>query len=106
MKNSHTLKTMIGQAKASGFQKKVWEAILSIPKGEVRTYTWIAERIGRPKAVRAVGNAVGQNPFAPDIPCHRVVRKDGNLGGYSGQGGIVTKKALLKKEGFSGLSKS
>ena len=53
-----------------------------------------------PKAARAVANAVGKNPNAPEIPCHRVIRSDGSLGGYSGPGGIKTKKKLLKKEGI------
>lgn len=89
----------IEAAQATPFQKRVWKALLEIPKGEVRTYAWIARKIGRPKAVRAVGNAVGQNPLAPEVPCHRVVRTDGSLGGYSGPGGIRTKMRLLKKEG-------
>lgn len=96
---NHLLKT-IEEAKATPFQKKVWKALLTIPAGEVRTYSWLAKRIGCPQAVRAVGSAVAKNPFAPDVPCHRVVRKDGSLGGYSGQGGIKTKRRLLKKEGL------
>ena len=55
--------------------------------------------IGKPLAVRAVANAIGKNPLAPQIPCHRVIRSDGSLGGYSGKGGIKTKRLLLKKEG-------
>lgn len=82
------------------FQKKVWSALCDIKKGEVITYAALAKRIGKPKAVRAVANAVGANPFAPDVPCHRVVRTDGGLGGYSGKGGVKTKLTLLKKEGF------
>jgi len=83
----------------SEFQQKVWIACAAIPEGEVRTYSWIARKIGKPKAVRAVGRALGQNPFSPIIPCHRVIKSDGTLGGYSGLGGLRTKKALLKKEG-------
>lgn len=82
------------------FQKKVWHALGEIKRGEVITYAQLAKRIGKPKAVRAVANAVGANPLAPKVPCHRVVRSDGSLGGYSGKGGIKTKRALLKKEGF------
>ena len=82
------------------FQQKVWLACASIPKGEVRTYGWIAQKIGQPTAARAVGTALGKNPFAPTIPCHRVVRSDGSLGGYSGEGGLKTKVSLLKKEGW------
>lgn len=92
------LKEKIALSQATPFQKKVWRALLNIPSGEVRTYSWIAQKIGHPKAVRAIGNAVGKNPFAPDIPCHRVIRADGKLGGYSGKGGIKTKQLLLKKE--------
>jgi len=61
----------------------------------------VAKAIGKPKAVRAVANAIGKNPFPPKIPCHRVIRSDGKLGGYSAKGGIKTKKKLLKNEGFS-----
>ena len=61
----------------------------------------IAQQIGRPNSVRAVANAIGKNPYAPEIPCHRVVRTDGSLGGYSGPGGIETKIRLLREEGVS-----
>ncbi len=83
----------------TSFQQKVWLACAGIPAGQTRTYTWIAKKIGKPQAVRAVGSALGKNPFAPIVPCHRVLRSDGGLGGYSGRGGIKTKIALLKKEG-------
>lgn len=82
----------------STFNQKVWKACAEIPKGEVRTYGWLANRIGHPGAARAVGSALGANPFAPIIPCHRVVRSDGGMGGYSGTGGVKTKVLLLKKE--------
>lgn len=81
------------------FQKKVWKELLKIKRGEVATYKDIAKRIGKPKVVRAVANAVGKNKLAPVVPCHRVVRSDGKLGGYSGKGGIKTKLKLLKSEG-------
>jgi methylated-DNA-[protein]-cysteine S-methyltransferase len=84
---------------ATPFQKKVWHALCTIPRGSVRTYAELARAIGKPRAVRAVANAVGKNPLAPLVPCHRVVRSDGTLGGYSAKGGIKTKRALLKKEG-------
>ena len=83
------------------FQLKVWNYLKSIPKGELRTYSQVAIAIKKPKAVRAVANAIGKNPYAPKIPCHRVIRSDGSLGGYSGRGGINTKKKLLKLEGIS-----
>ncbi|MFN3966337.1 MAG: methylated-DNA--[protein]-cysteine S-methyltransferase [Endomicrobiia bacterium] len=78
------------------FYQKVWLACLKIPEGQTRTYKWIAEKIGHPNAYRAVGNALSKNPFAGLIPCHRVIREDGKLGGYSG--GIRKKLELLKKE--------
>ena len=81
------------------FQKKVWNHLKTIRKGTVKTYKQVAIAINRPKSARAVANAVGQNPFAPKIPCHRVIRSDGSLGGYSGKGGVKTKKLLLKREG-------
>lgn len=82
----------------SPFQQSVWKACLSIPRGQTRTYKWIAEKIGRPGASRAVGTALGQNPFAPVVPCHRVISSNGALGGYSGKGGLKTKLSLLRKE--------
>ena len=81
------------------FQKKVWNYLKTIRKGTVKTYKQVAIAINRPKSARAVANAVGKNPFAPKIPCHRVIRSDGSLGGYSGKGGVKTKKLLLKREG-------
>jgi methylated-DNA-[protein]-cysteine S-methyltransferase len=86
--------------KGTQFQLKVWSYLKKIPKGKVKTYAQVAKAIGKPKAVRAVANAIGKNPFPPKIPCHRVIRSDGKLGGYSAKGGIKTKKKLLKNEGF------
>lgn len=80
------------------FTRKVWDACREIPEGEVRTYKWIAGKIGHPKAYRAVGSALAKNPFAPHVPCHRVIRSDGKPGGYSGRGGIGGKIRLLRKE--------
>ena len=74
---------------------------MKIPKGKVKTYKGVAIAINIPKSARAVANACGKNRYAPKVPCHRVIRSDGNLGGYSGKGGIKTKKKLLKSEGFS-----
>jgi len=82
------------------FQLKVWNYLKKIPIGSIKTYSQVAKGIGKPFAVRAVGNAIGKNPYPPKIPCHRVVRSDGSLGGYSGKGGVKTKKMLLKKEGI------
>ena len=84
----------------TAFQVKVWNALKTIPSGEVRTYAELAKIIGHPTSARAVANACGKNPYPPVVPCHRVVRSDGGIGGYSGEGGIETKLALLQEEGF------
>jgi len=84
--------------KGTEFEVKVWKEISKIPYGETRTYKDLAIAIGKPDSARAVANACGKNPYAPIIPCHRVIRTDGKLGGYSGKGGIKTKKKLLKQE--------
>ena len=81
------------------FQRKVYEALLKIPKGQVRTYAQVARMIGRPNAARAVGQALKRNRWAPRIPCHRVVASDGTLGGYSASGGLAAKRRLLHREG-------
>ncbi len=86
--------------KGTIFQKKVWAEVLKIPKGKVLTYKELAKKIGKPAAVRAVANAVGANPLIVKIPCHRVIRSDGSVGGYSGKGGIKTKRKLLLNEGI------
>lgn len=80
------------------FQKEVWRAIYKIPYGRLSSYSRVAEEIGRPRAVRAVGKAVGANPLPIVIPCHRIIRADGSLGGYGG--GIDLKLYLLSIEGF------
>ena len=87
--------------KGTKFQIKVWNYLKTIPKGKVKTYKQVAIGINMPKSARAVANACGKNPYAPKIPCHRVIRSDGTLGGFSAAGGIKAKKKLLKKEGFS-----
>src|SRR3989344_8452173 len=79
------------------FQWKVLEATMAIPLGETRSYQWVARRIGSPKAARAVGQALRRNPYPVVIPCHRVIRADGSLGGYAGGSG-GRKAVLLKKE--------
>ena len=86
--------------KGTQFQIKVWKYLKTIPKGKVKTYKDVAIAINHPKSARAVANACGKNPYAPQIPCHRVIRSDNKLGGYSAPGGIKTKKRLLEKEGF------
>ncbi|MBL4693758.1 MGMT family protein [Candidatus Gracilibacteria bacterium] len=81
------------------FQQSVWEALKTIPRGKVTTYGEIARYLGRPRAARAVGSAVGKNPNAPEVPCHRVVPSSGLVGNYSGPGGRDGKIKLLKEEG-------
>lgn len=82
--------------KGTDFQQAVWQSLLSVPYGETRSYQAIAKRIGNPLAVRAVGSANGKNPLCIFIPCHRVIRASGTLGGYSG--GIEHKIQLLELE--------
>ncbi|MFH1416287.1 MAG: MGMT family protein [Elusimicrobiota bacterium] len=80
------------------FKKKVYNAIMIVPRGRVTTYGEIAGYL-RSKAYRAVGKALAQNPHAPRVPCHRVVKSDGSIGGYTAAGGLKKKVSLLKKEG-------
>ena len=83
----------------SEFQVGVLKVLQEIPYGEVRSYRWVAERVGNPRASRAVGNACGQNPIPLLIPCHRVIAQDGTIGGY--RGGLRTKRWLLDLESRS-----
>ena len=86
------------------FQLKVWKYLKTIPKGKVKTYKQVAIGINRPKSARAVANACAKNPYAPQVPCHRVIRSDGALGGYSAPGGTKTKfenLVLKSKNNFS-----
>jgi len=80
------------------FYQKVWTACAQIPKGQTRTYGELARSVGHPGAARAVGQALARNPFAPTIPCHRVISANGALTGYSGAGGLRRKKQLLDRE--------
>ena len=73
---------------------------MKIPKGQVKTYKQVAIGIKKPKSARAVANACGKNPYAPIVPCHRVIRSDRTIGGFSAPGGKKAKKKLLEKEGF------
>ena len=81
------------------FQISVWKEIKKIPRGQTKTYKDIAVALKKPKSSRAVANACGKNPLLIEIPCHRVIRSDGKLGGYSGKGGMNQKRKLLKEEG-------
>jgi len=83
------------------FKEKIYRLCSSIPKGKVATYGQLAKLAGKPKAARAVGVFMKNNPDAPIVPCHRVVASDGKLTGYSGIGGIAQKKKILLKEGVT-----
>ena len=83
-------------SKATPFQRQVWQVTKLIPYGETRSYLWVAERIGKPKAMRAVGQALARNPLPIIIPCHRVVKSNGKLGGFTG--GVMMKRRLLNIE--------
>ena len=85
--------------KGTDFQKMVWAEIKKIPRGKTITYKELAIKIGKPKAYRAVANACAKNPLLEIIPCHRVIRSDGKMGGYMGKKGIERKKKLLESEG-------
>lgn len=99
----HGLPATLGQAfdlrSVTEFERAVLLKALDIPRGEVRTYSWIAAQIGHPRAVRAVGSALRKNPAPLLIPCHRVVRRDGHIGNYA-LGGSDNKRALLTAEGI------
>jgi methylated-DNA-[protein]-cysteine S-methyltransferase len=86
-------------SRATPFQRSIWETARRIPRGETRSYTWVAERVGRPLAVRAAGGALGKNPLPVVVPCHRVIAADGSLGGFSG--GLAMKRKLLDLESNS-----
>ena len=81
--------------KGTTFQIKVWKYLKTIPKGRVKTYKQVAIGINRPKSARAVANACAKNPYAPKVPCHRVIRSDGTMGGFSASDGVNLKKKLL-----------
>lgn len=88
----------------SAFYRGVYAAAQSIPYGEVRSYGWLAEKAGSPGAARAVGGAMAANPVPLIVPCHRVVRSDGHLGGFSAEGGTSLKRRLLALEGLEGAT--
>lgn len=83
------------------FKERVYQITKRVPKGKVATYGQIARLAGSPKAARAVGAFMKKNPYAPTVPCHRVVGSDGSLTGFSGGKGIITKKKMLVSEGVS-----
>lgn len=81
------------------FEKRVYAAVVKIPRGEVRSYKWVAAKIGSPKAFRAVGNALNKNPYIGIVPCHRVIKSDGFIGGFAR--GARRKRKMLIAEGVS-----
>ncbi|UCD54765.1 MAG: methylated-DNA--[protein]-cysteine S-methyltransferase [Candidatus Omnitrophota bacterium] len=94
----HAPPTVRAWAGLTPFQRRVYRAVSSIPPGEVRSYKWVAEKIGAPRAYRAVGHALKKNPYVGIIPCHRVIKSNGSLGGFSK--GKSRKRGLLKREGL------
>jgi methylated-DNA-[protein]-cysteine S-methyltransferase len=90
-------------AEGTEFEREVWAALMGIPYGETRTYKWIADRLGKPHASRAVGNALSKNPIPIIYPCHRIIESDGSIGGYTP--GVDIKRRLLEIEYYTRLSK-
>ncbi len=84
-------------SRGTTFQRQVWRTLLKVPFGKLRSYQWVASRVGGRQYARAVGNAVGANPLPIIVPCHRIVAQDATLGGFSG--GLPTKRKLLTLEG-------
>jgi O-6-methylguanine DNA methyltransferase len=85
------------------FEQDVWYRLKDVPFGETRTYKWIAEKVGRPAAVRAVGRALSKNPIPIVIPCHRIIESDGSIGGYSS--GVDRKRRLLDMEYYARMNR-
>lgn len=90
-------KVALDLSKGTTFQRRVWKLLQRVPYGKLRSYQWVAARVGGPRYARAVGNAVGANPLPIVVPCHRIVAQDASLGGFSG--GLPTKRKLLRLEG-------
>lgn len=91
-------------AVGTDFEREVWLALADVPYGETRTYKWLAERVGRPRATRAVGQALSKNPVPIVLPCHRIIESDGDMGGYSS--GVHIKRRLLDMEYYHSLAGS
>ncbi len=92
------IKFLIG----TDFEKKVWAALKKIPSGETRSYKWVAEKVGKPSALRAVGRALSKNPVPIVLPCHRVIASDGSIGGFSS--GVERKRRLLDMEYYARMN--
>lgn len=98
MKGRRRILSRISKNKELGpFEKDVYRAVLGIPRGETRSYAWVARKIKRPRAARAVGNALNKNPYQGIVPCHRVIKADGSIGGFFK--GACAKRRLLGSEG-------
>jgi len=93
----------IGLTKGTDFERQVWFALKEVPYGEIRTYKWLAEKVGKPGACRAVGQALSRNPIPIILPCHRIIESDGSIGGYSE--GVDIKRRLLEIEYYIKLAK-
>ncbi len=93
----HTFDVPLDLSQGTAFQRQVWRMLLRVPYGKLRSYQWVAARVGGRQYARAVGNAVGANPLPIVIPCHRIVAQDASLGGFSG--GLSMKRKLLSLEG-------
>jgi len=85
-----------GDRRLTDFEKKIYAAVSKIPRGQTRSYKWVAAKAGRPRAYRAAGNALNRNPYIGKVPCHRVIRSDGSIGGFAK--GRKAKEAMLKAE--------
>jgi methylated-DNA-[protein]-cysteine S-methyltransferase len=95
--NRNTFDVPLDLSEGTAFQRQVWRTLQRVPYGKLRSYQWIAARVGGRQYARAVGNAVGANPMPIVIPCHRIVAHDASLGGFSG--GLSMKRKLLSLEG-------
>ncbi len=98
LKNGIALKLPVDLNSGTALQRAVWLQIAKVPHGETISYTTLADRVGFPRAIRAVASACGANPILLVVPCHRILAKDGTLGGYSGYGGLELKRRLLTLE--------
>ena len=96
MKRSKPFRKILKNKNLTDFQKKVYLAVLTIPRGEARSYKWVAEKIGNPEACRAVGNALNKNPYIGNVPCHRIIKSSGAIGGFAM--GTRRKIKLLESE--------
>ena len=97
-KQRKTLSTILKNDNFTAFEKNIFKAVSKIPPGQVRSYKWVARMAGSPFAHRAAGNALNKNPYPVTIPCHRVIKSDGSIGGYSK--GLDSKIRLLRREGM------